>query len=126
VVLSQMIREVNTEIQMQGVNLLSNLQRPKELSGERLLLDKLLSSDTKADILAMLHNNPALSDGIDGIARRIGRTPGEIQADVKDLIDLGILSKKTVDGSEVVHCDPKRDGEIQEIITNYLKRTVVG
>ncbi len=83
---------------------------------------KLLSSDTKADLLALFHANPGLIDRVDGVARRIGRTAEEIEADVKDLIDLGVLMKKKIGRSEVVYFDGKRDNEIQAIISNQLKR----
>lgn len=95
---------------------------PRILKSEQLL-DELLSSDAKADLLALFHNNPGLMDGIDGVARRIGRAANEIEADVRDLIDLGLLSRKTIGSSEVIYCDQKRDMEIQQIVSNLLERT---
>ena len=86
------------------------------------MIDRLLSSDVKADLLALFHNNPGLTDRIDGLARRIGRAASEIEADVKELIDLGALSKKRTGRSEVIYCDRKNDMEIQQIVSNRLKR----
>ena len=85
------------------------------------MIDRLLSSDAKADLLALFHNNPGLTDTIDGVARRLGRAASEIEADVRDLITLSALSKKTLGESEVIYCDRKNDLEIQEIVSNHLK-----
>ena len=83
---------------------------------------KLLSSDTKADLLMLFHNNPGLTDTIEGVARRIGRTASEIEADVKDLVDLGVLVKERFGKLDVVSFDTNKDNQIQEIISNQLKR----
>lgn len=83
---------------------------------------KLLSSDTKADLLMLFHNNPGLTDTIEGVARRIGRTASEIEADVKDLVDLGVLVKQRFGKLDVVSFDTNKDTQIQEIISNQLKR----
>jgi len=104
---------------------LSDLQCTKDLSEERQLLDKLLSSDVKADLLSLFHKNPGLIDRMDSVARRIGRTASEIEADVKDLVDLGVLFKKRFGKSEVIYYDRRRDAEIQQIVSNLLKRGVV-
>ena len=82
----------------------------------------LLSSDTKADLLSLFHNNPGLIDSIEGVARRIGRTASEIEADVKDLVDLGLLVKKRFGKLDVVSFDTNKDKQIQEMILNQLKR----
>ncbi len=89
---------------------------------KRELLDKLLSSDVKAELLMLFHNSPGLIDGLEGVARRIGRTASEIDADVRDLIDVGVLFKKGFSKSEVIYYDRKKDAEIQQIISNRLKR----
>ena len=86
------------------------------------IYSKLLSSDTKADLLALFHNNPGLSDTIEGVAGRIGRTASEIKADVKDLVDLGLLVKERFGKLDVVSFDTNRDKQIQEIISNQLER----
>ena len=86
------------------------------------IYSKLLSSDTKADLLILFHNNPGLTDTIEGVARRIGRTASEIEADVKDLVDLGLLAKERLGKLDVVSFDTNKDKQIQEIISNQIKR----
>jgi len=88
------------------------------------IYSKLLSSDTKADLLILFHNNPGLTDTIEGVARRIGRTASEIEADVKDLVDLGLLAKERLGKLDVVSFDTNKDKQIQEIISNQIKRRV--
>jgi len=96
--------------------------RQPDMKGENEMIDRLLSSDVKADLLALFHCNPGLIDRIDGLARRIGRAASEIEADLKDLIALGALSKKKIGESEVIYCDRNNDMQIQRIVSNRLKR----
>lgn len=87
------------------------------------VLDKLLSSDVKLSLLELFHKNPGLLDRLEGVALRIGRSALEIEKDVKDLLCIGILQRKKIGNSEVICLDVKRDGEIQELISNrILKR----
>ena len=101
---------------------MSDVQGMKKLPEEKELLDRLLSSEIKAELLALFHKSPGIIDRMDGVARRIGRTASEIQADVKALIDLGILSLKVFGKSEVLYFNRNKDEEIQQIICNGLKR----
>lgn len=84
------------------------------------ILNRLLSSEVKGDLLVLFHKNPGIIDTIDGVARRIGRTGNSIGNDVKDLVDLGVLERKQVGKHEAIFLDRKRDGEVQKIIGNYL------
>jgi predicted transcriptional regulator len=86
------------------------------------VLDKLLSSDVKLSILELFHNNPGLLDRLEGVALRMGRSASEIEKDVQDLLDIGILQMRKIGNFEVVYFDVIRDGEIQELISDRLKR----
>ena len=86
------------------------------------VLDKLVSSDVKLCILELFHNNPGLLDRLEGVALRIGRSASEIEKDAKDLLDIGILQMKKIGNSEVIYFDVKRDGELQKLISNRIKR----
>ncbi len=55
------------------------------------LLNRLLSSEVGGQPLPLFHRNPGLIDTIDGVARRIGRTANTIDADMKDLVNVGLL-----------------------------------
>ena len=84
------------------------------------LLQRLLSSQIKLDLLFLFHADPHLSDDLEGLAHRIRRTPREIEADLEDLVELGILKKMRIDNRDVIVLDSARDEEIQRIIAKHL------
>jgi KaiC/GvpD/RAD55 family RecA-like ATPase len=79
------------------------------------LFERLLDTDVKADLLTLFHNNAGLSDTPDGLARRIGRSADEVQREVDDLVELGILRKVQVYSFAL-----ERDKEIQDAISKQL------
>lgn len=79
------------------------------------LFERLLDTDVKADLLTIFHNNANLSDTPEGLARRLGRSPGEVQRELDDLVGLGILRKV-----EVYAFGLDRDREIQDAISKQL------
>ena len=85
------------------------------------MLDTLLASETRADLLTLFHRNPGIMDTPEGIALRIGSSKAAIQEDLGELVKLGILVKKQIGAHEVISLDTKRDREIQEAIANHLK-----
>ena len=86
------------------------------------LLQRLISSEIKTDLLTLFHRNPGLVDTITGIALRIGRSDTEVAGDVKDFIDLGLLIKRTLGKAkiEVIQLNRSRDREIQASIEGYV------
>ncbi len=82
---------------------------------------KLLATESTGDLLVVFHRNPGLIDTIDGVARRIGRTGREIESDVKQLVDLGILKTRKIGNSEVIVLDRQKDREILETVARNLK-----
>ena len=83
---------------------------------------KLLGSDIKLEILALFHKNPELVDKIDGVSKRIGCDAGEIEAEVKDLVDIGVLHTKIFQNSKVIYYDQKNDAEIEKEISYRLMK----
>jgi len=79
------------------------------------LFERLLDTDVKADLLTLFHNNAHLSDTPEGLAKRIGRSSGEVQRELEDLVELGILKKV-----EVYSFGMDRDKEIQDAISKQL------
>ena len=104
------------------MTILNILEDMKVFHNESHLIDRLLSSEAKVDLLILFHTSPQIVDTIGGVARKVGRTPSEIADEVNDLIDLGILSKEKLGPIEVIRLDRKKDGEIQGIISNQLKK----
>jgi predicted transcriptional regulator len=91
------------------------------VSAAEELLQRLLSSEIKADLLTLFHSNPGLVENVEGLAARIGRTPNATREDLEDLLDLGVLKRKRLGDSEMILLDSARDNEIQCIIANHLK-----
>ncbi len=84
------------------------------------ILQRLLASRTKGELLVLFHRNPGLIDTIDGVARRLGRTGDSIAEDVNDLVDLGLLTRNTIGNSKTLLLNRRRDREIQEEVAGYL------
>jgi predicted transcriptional regulator len=96
---------------------------PGKKEDESHIMEKWLSSEIKLELLTLFHSNPGLIDKIDGIALRIGRSASEIQKDVRDLLDVGVLLQKKIGKSEVVCFDLTRDNQIQQMIAEKLVRS---
>jgi KaiC/GvpD/RAD55 family RecA-like ATPase len=79
------------------------------------LFERLLDTDVKADLLTLFHNNAHLQESPDSLAKRIGRNATEVQVELEDLVELGILKK-----TEVYSFGTDRDKEIQDSISAQL------
>jgi len=79
------------------------------------LLEKLIGSETKAELLMYFHDNPHSTDTVEGIAAKIKRAPREIERDVADLVELGLLQEV-----RVISFSKERDLEIQREISKRL------
>ena len=79
------------------------------------LFERLLDTDTKADLLTLFHNTAGLSETPEQLARRLGRNPTEVQRELEDLVELGILRRV-----EVYSFGMDRDKEIQDAISKQL------
>lgn len=85
------------------------------------LLNRLVSSEVKAEILALFHKNPGLVDTLDGVARRVGRTAKSTEADVKDLVSLGVLRNRRIGRFTVLSLNRAKDRETQQAVAGYLR-----
>lgn len=79
------------------------------------LFERLLDTDVKADLLTLFHNHANLQDSSEGLAKKLGRNPAEVQRELEDLVELGILKKV-----EVYSFGIDRDREIQDAISKQL------
>lgn len=79
------------------------------------LVEKLIGSETKAELLMFFHDNPDTTDTIEGIAAKVRRQPREIEQDVSDLVELGLLQEV-----RVVSFNKGRDQELQREISKML------
>jgi KaiC/GvpD/RAD55 family RecA-like ATPase len=79
------------------------------------LFERLLDTDVKADLLTLFHNNAHMADTSEGLAKRVGRSATEVQRELEDLVELGILRR-----TEVYSFGVDRDKEIQDAISKQL------
>jgi predicted transcriptional regulator len=85
------------------------------------ILQRLLSSDVKADLLVLFHKNPGLIDTMEGIARRIGRMTNAIEAEIRDLVAMGLLKVKFIGGVQVYALDKARDRHVLEEAAGHIR-----
>ncbi len=79
------------------------------------LLEKLIGSETKAELLMYFHDNPDTTDTMEGIASKIRRKSQDIERDITDLVELGLLQEV-----RVVSFNKERDQELQSEISKRL------
>jgi KaiC/GvpD/RAD55 family RecA-like ATPase len=79
------------------------------------LLEKLIGSEVKADLLMYFHDNPDSANTLDTIASKLKRTVQEIERDVSDLVQLGLLQEV-----RFISFNKNRDEELQREISQRL------
>jgi len=95
------------------------------MSGSEIL-STLLGSETRGELLILFHRNPGLIDTMEGVARRIGRTAAQIEADVKALVELGVLVQKMIGGVIVIRLDRQKDKQVLESVASHIRSVSVG
>jgi hypothetical protein len=90
------------------------------------LFSTLLGSETRGELLILFHRNPGLIDTMEGVARRIGRTAAQIEADVKALVELGVLVQKMIGGVIVIRLDRQKDKQVLESVASHIRSVSVG
>lgn len=85
------------------------------MGAERSVIERLLDSEIKAELLILFHKNPGLQETVDGIARRLGRPTAQVEKEFQDLVKLGLLKK-----TEVYSYNAPGDQDIQRSILAEL------
>ena len=87
----------------------------------RRVLDEILDSLVKLDLLVYFHRNQDAADTAEGLAVWVGSDPEKVQRAADDLVKVGILEKK----GEIYHYtrDPEVVGAIERFINErYMVR----
>jgi KaiC/GvpD/RAD55 family RecA-like ATPase len=79
------------------------------------LLEKLIGSETKAELLMYFHENPDSTETVEAVALKLKRKPEEIESDVSDLVELGLLQQV-----RLISFNKDRDQELQREISQRL------
>jgi predicted transcriptional regulator len=86
------------------------------------LLNRMLGSEVKAELLTLFHQNPGLIDSIDGVARRIGRSREEVAEEIEDFVEMGLLKRTKAGKANLVSLNKAKDEEFQASLADYLRR----
>lgn len=81
-----------------------------------MILNELLRSDTRAEILIKFHKAPAASRSLSELAREVGRDPKELKEDLFALVKLGLIQKE---GGYRLNLT--KDKEVQRLIVRELE-----
>ena len=82
----------------------------------RSTIENILLSETKMELINLFSKNRSMTDTIEGIAIRIGKTGEAIKDDVDDLERMGFLTKKYIGHSAVYQVDPDVQKEIEVLL----------
>jgi hypothetical protein len=88
--------------------------------GGKDLIEVLLSSESKGELLMLFHKNPGIVDTVEGVARRIGKGKDEIEGDIKDLSEIGLLKVMNVGKLTLLSFNKQKDAEIQASMTQFI------
>jgi KaiC/GvpD/RAD55 family RecA-like ATPase len=79
------------------------------------LIEKLIGSETKAELLMFFHDNPDVNDTVEAIAKRIRREQKDVEREVADLAELGLVRQV-----KLITFNKSRDQELQREISRRL------
>jgi len=85
------------------------------------LMEKLMGTEIKAELLRLFHMNPGILDTVEGIARRIGRMPKDVETEISTLVELGVLRTERFGKLDVVSLNTSKDKEIQNRIATLIE-----
>jgi hypothetical protein len=89
-------------------------------TGGKELMERLLGTESKGELLMLFHRNPGIVDTVDGVARRLGKHGSQIEAEVDDFLDLGILVKIKAGNLALISFSKEKDLEIQNSISSFV------
>ncbi|HIE09897.1 MAG TPA: hypothetical protein EYP65_08635 [Armatimonadetes bacterium] len=87
----------------------------------RGVLEEILDSLVKLDLLVYFHRNPDAADTAEGLAVWVGSDPEKVQQAAEDLVKVGILEKK----GDIYHYtrDPQIVGAVERFVNErYMVR----
>ncbi len=93
-------------------------------AGLHELIEKLIGTEIKAELLRLFHMNPGILDTVDSIARRIGRMPKDVETEIGTLVELGVLRKERFGNLDVVSLNTRKDKEVQEKLAKLIEGDV--
>ena len=90
------------------------------------LTEKLIGTEIKAELLRLFHMNPGILDTVEGIARRVGRMPKDVETEISTLVELEVLRKERFGSLDVVSLNTSKDREIMKKVAALIEGGVKG
>ncbi len=78
-----------------------------------------VNSFIKWDLVRFLRENPNTADTAENIARYVGRNPGAVEPELRELVDSKIMEVKLVDGMPVYSLTT--DASTRELLDHFIK-----
>jgi len=87
---------------------------------QRNLFEKLMGSEAKAELLMIFHNEPEITDTLEGLAKRVNKDVKTVKDDVEDLVELGLLTEV-----KLYSFNRDKDLELQGEVSSQLAEGIV-
>ncbi len=81
----------------------------------RVIFEKLLDSDVKAELLVFFHRNPSFSGSLEELASRINKPIKDVEKAVEDFVKLGLINEV-----KFYRFDPEADKKLQDLVLDEL------
>jgi hypothetical protein len=62
-----------------------------------------VNSFVKLDLVRLFHENPTIADTVENIARYSGRNVSVVEPELKELVESGVLQRRTVDSDTTIY-----------------------
>ncbi len=85
------------------------------------LFNRLIATESRADLIVLFRRNPGLIDTIDGIARRIGLRPKSIEEDLAELVKIGVLYNRKMGTFQIFGYDISKDQDVQNSVGEFIR-----
>ena len=95
------------------------------MSQTESVIERLLSSGIKGDVVVLFRKNPGIMDTREGVARRLGATASSIEKEISELVQMGFVKERTLGKQKVIYLDVTKDKVIQESAFDYVSRMML-
>jgi hypothetical protein len=79
---------------------------------------KKVNSFIKWDLVRFFYENPHTADTVENIAKYAGRNAEAVKPELEDLVDSGIMQKKTLDDTPIYSLST--DQEMRELVDKFI------
>lgn len=77
-----------------------------------------VNSFIKWDLVRFFYENPNTADTVDNIAKYAGRNAAAVRPELEDLVDSGVMEKRTVEGTSIYSLAENQD--TRELVDRFI------